>query len=270
MRLLAAVAAGVVSALGLTGAAAQEKIQDNSFLIEEAYNQEDGVIQHIQTFQWDRSSRTWVYSFTQEWPTPRQKHQLSFTVPLMRSEPSRTDLGDVLLNYRCQAVLTERFAFSPRLSLVLNTGRWQSGYGKGGLGVQIGLPVSADLSKHVTVHLNVGATWTPRAAGVAGVRRTTLDTSAGGSAVLHLSATFDMFVEVIGARVQSVRPDGSIDAGRAVFLNPGFRFAINRPSGLQIVPGLAYTVGVGPSSGNHFLFAYLSFEHPLSWLKKKL
>ena len=27
------------------------KIQDNSFLLEEAYNQEDGVVQHIQTFQ---------------------------------------------------------------------------------------------------------------------------------------------------------------------------------------------------------------------------
>jgi hypothetical protein len=48
------------------------------------------------------------------------------------------------------------------------------------------------------------------------------------------------------------------------------RFAINRPSGLQIVPGIAYTIGVGPSSGSRAIFLYLSFEHPLRWLKKRL
>jgi hypothetical protein len=48
------------------------------------------------------------------------------------------------------------------------------------------------------------------------------------------------------------------------------RFAINRPSGLQIVPGLATTIGLGPSSGSRAIFAYLSFEHPLAWLKRGL
>jgi hypothetical protein len=251
-------------------APAGEKIQDNSFLIEEAYNQEDGVIQHIQTFQWDRSSRTWVYSFTQEWPTPRQNHQLSFTIPVLKGAPTGSALGDVLLNYRYQAVLTERFAFAPRISFVLPTGAWRDAYGKGGAGIQVGLPVSADVSERVTVHVNAGATWTPRAVGSAGVRRATLDTSAGGSAVLHVSSTFDTFVELVGARIESVRPDGSIETARAVFLNPGVRIAFNRPSGLQIVPGIAYTIGLGPSSGSRAIFLYLSFEHPLPWLKKHL
>ena len=57
-----------------------KKIQDNSFLIEEAYNQEPGVIQHIQTFQYMKDG-TWGYTFTQEgqskdrrtsFPTPFQ------------------------------------------------------------------------------------------------------------------------------------------------------------------------------------------------------
>jgi hypothetical protein len=39
-------------------------IQDNSFLIEEAYNQEPGVVQHITTLR--RQDRSWFYSFTQE------------------------------------------------------------------------------------------------------------------------------------------------------------------------------------------------------------
>ena len=38
-------------------------IQDNSFLIEEAYNQERGVVQHINTFQRVHSG-DWVYTFT--------------------------------------------------------------------------------------------------------------------------------------------------------------------------------------------------------------
>src|SRR6266508_301550 len=42
-------------------------IQDNSFLIEEAYNQEPGVIQHINTFARARGGG-WGYSFTEEWP----------------------------------------------------------------------------------------------------------------------------------------------------------------------------------------------------------
>ena len=38
-----------------------KKIQDNSFLIEEAYNQEDGVVQHIQVFQYLKKSKDWQY-----------------------------------------------------------------------------------------------------------------------------------------------------------------------------------------------------------------
>ncbi|HEY7587032.1 MAG TPA: hypothetical protein VH866_11045, partial [Candidatus Deferrimicrobiaceae bacterium] len=49
------------------------KIRDNSFLLEEAYNQEKSVVQHIQTFQYMKD-RSWTYSFTQEWPVPRETH----------------------------------------------------------------------------------------------------------------------------------------------------------------------------------------------------
>ena len=42
-------------------------IQDNSFLVEEAYNQEDGVIQHISLFQ-RLSTGDWAFTQTDEWP----------------------------------------------------------------------------------------------------------------------------------------------------------------------------------------------------------
>ncbi len=89
MRARTAVAIGVLAAVQGIGSTADGKIQDNRFLTE-AYNQEAGGIRHIQTFQWDRNRRTWVTSFTQKWPTPRQNHQLSFMIPVVegrRSDP---------------------------------------------------------------------------------------------------------------------------------------------------------------------------------------
>ena len=75
------------------------QIQDNSFLIEEAYNQEYGVVQHIGN--WARSSGgDWAFAFTQEWPLGGIPHQLSYTIPVQSSEAAGTGLGDVALDRR--------------------------------------------------------------------------------------------------------------------------------------------------------------------------
>lgn len=64
-----------------------EGIQDNSFLVEEAYNQEAGVVQHILNISPDvgrnnnPGEREWALNFTQEWPVFSQTHQFSYTVP---------------------------------------------------------------------------------------------------------------------------------------------------------------------------------------------
>src|SRR5215470_585858 len=65
-----------------SGTPAEPKtIQDNSFLVEEAYNQEFGVVQHISSFIRLWESKDWAYSFTQEWPVPGDaRHQLSYTL----------------------------------------------------------------------------------------------------------------------------------------------------------------------------------------------
>src|ERR1051325_3645309 len=78
-------------------------IQDNSFLIEEAYNQEFGVVQHISNFQRDWDAHTWTFTFTQEWPVdPSPRNQLSYTIPVVHDPASGTGIGDVALNYRFQ------------------------------------------------------------------------------------------------------------------------------------------------------------------------
>jgi hypothetical protein len=74
-------------------------IQDNSFLIEEAYNQEAGVVQHITNLR--RQNGQWQFSFSQEWPVFSQTHQFSYSVPY--NFGSNRGVGDITLNYRYQA-----------------------------------------------------------------------------------------------------------------------------------------------------------------------
>src|SRR3989475_1505092 len=141
---------GVLLAAAATHAGAQEpaappSISDNSFLIEEAYNQEPGVVQHISAFQLFRGADSWAYSFTQEWPLFSRTHQLSFTLPIQRmhnGSSAATGLGDVAVNYRYQLAGAERLSIAPRLSLLLPTGRAKADLGAGALGVQGNMPGS--------------------------------------------------------------------------------------------------------------------------------
>ncbi|PYP40076.1 MAG: hypothetical protein DMD48_04640, partial [Gemmatimonadetes bacterium] len=109
---------------GRPAVAQSRPIADNSFLMEEAYNQERGVVQHISAWQRALRSTAWAFTFTQEWPLASQTHQLSYTVPLQRTaRPSSTGLGDAALNYRYQLRrAAARVAIAPRLSLIVPTG----------------------------------------------------------------------------------------------------------------------------------------------------
>src|SRR3954467_6453904 len=120
-------------------------VQDNSFLMEEAYNQEARVVQHISTLVKDPRSGLWTYTFTQEWPVRGQLNQFSYTMPVAdQGSRAQTGIGDILLNYRLQVISPEgsRLAFSPRLSAILPTGRTSRGLGRGSFGLQMNLPVS--------------------------------------------------------------------------------------------------------------------------------
>ena len=66
------------------GRSGSAPIQDNSFLVEEAYNQEDGVVQHISSFERLTNSHDWVYTQTDEWPLRSLRHQVS---PILRRNP---------------------------------------------------------------------------------------------------------------------------------------------------------------------------------------
>lgn len=245
-------------------AEAPNKIQDNSFLLEEAYNQEDGVVQHIQMFQYMKKSKSWQYSFTQEWPVPKQAHQLSYTIPVAHSDGSdTTGIGDILLNYRYQAVFKDHIALSPRLSAILPTGDYKKGMGTDSIGIQVNIPLSVELSDNFVTHWNIGSTYTPNSREPFGAKADTTAFNYGASVIYLATETFNVMLETAGTSGERVQQDGSIQADNTFFVNPGVRFAINFKSGLQIVPGVSIPIGVGPSRGEYGGLAYLSFEHPL-------
>ena len=135
-------------------------ILDNSFLVEEAFNQPAGVFQNIFGFQ--RSGDLWEFAFTQEWPVTSQKHQLSYTLRALDHTERSVGIGDVILNYRYQATVEGPGipAFSPRLSLILPT----DSSGDRSVGLQVNLPLSKQRGD-LYFHGNAGFTWLPRRKG---------------------------------------------------------------------------------------------------------
>ncbi len=240
-------------------------IQDNSFLVEEAYNQEDGVVQHISFFQY-LPSTGWAFSQTDEWPLRTIKQQLSLTLVATHADGyAGTGWGDTFINYRYQLVGSgdTRLAIAPRVSLLLPTGSVTADRGLGGPGLQFNLPVSFVLSKRLVSHWNVGATWVPRAQDQYHQTATSLGANLGQSMVWLVSNRFNALVETFWTNTPQVAGAGVTTPQQNLYVSPGIRWAYNFKNGLQIVPGVGLPVGVGPSHGQVGAIFYLSFEHAL-------
>ena len=245
-------------------------IQDNSFLIEEAYNQEAGVVQHIFNGLYrhiGNGEHAADLAFTQEWPLFSQRHQLSYTVPysFMKENGEWTNgVNDVLLNYRLQALFeTDQIpAFAPRLSLILPTGDADKGFGNDTVGTQLNLPVSKVISDRWTMHANLGATFYPDA------DDHFLDRYfVGGSVIYAATRDFNLVLECIGNFDEDLDRRGGTERTSAVVVSPGIRYAWNFPNGAQVVGGVAVPVGLTNDAADYGVFLYLSIEH--SFLRPK-
>lgn len=229
-------------------------VQDNSFLVEEAYNQEAGIVQHVSTLAAQRGSRDFEFAFAQEWPLFSIRHQLSFDMPIVRSRSS-TGLGDIALNYRYQLLGDgdAKLAIAPRVSMLLPTGDWKRGRGNGAVGGEAAIAASVVASRLFAAHTNLGVAFTPRARNDSGAREDVHEYSLGQSIIF----TGSSFIQPL---VEAIYSDGSF--GEQLLISPGVRAAFNFSSGLQIVPGIAVPLGIGSSRGEKGVFVYLSFEHP--------
>jgi Putative MetA-pathway of phenol degradation len=234
----------LITVMPLARAQEPAPIQDNSFLIEEAYNQEAGVVQHINTFTRVDGGH-WAYSLTQEWPLGGIRHQLSYTLPVLQPKGAGAGIGDIALNYRYQLAGNPdaRLLVAPRGTLLVPTGSEEKGRGTGELGFQTNLPVTYAVAPQIAAHGNAGFT---------AMRHAATNFNLGASAIWLARPSFNVVLEGLWLS------DG---ADESAFLNPGIRWAFNFASGVQVVPGLAYTVGLGPSRGEDGVFLYLSLEH---------
>jgi hypothetical protein len=242
------------------------RIQDNSFLLEEAYNQEFGFVQHISNFVYLADSQDWAYTFTQEWPVTGLRHQFSYTLIALRQgsfSSQGAGFGDVFLNYRYQAIGNgeTRVAFAPRFSLIVPSGNSDLGQGFGAAGAQTNLPISIVLNRHFVTHWNAGATVVPHARNSDRQRTSAAAYNLGQSVIWETTPRFNVMMETFFLGAQKVVGSG-IKWSNTFFLSPGIRWAYNFNNGLQIVPGIAMPIGVGPNAGEKAVFLYLSFEHP--------
>ncbi len=254
--------ASAVLVLPLPGQEPSPPIQDNSFLVEEAYNQGPGIVQHIATFERARRGNAWALAFTQEWPIATQRHQLAYTVPV-GGAGGTSGIGDVAVHYRYQAgtLVGAPTAFAPRMSLVLPTGSHERGLGTGGLGIQVNLPFSAEVARSLVMHSNAGATYTPLARNAAGAEAAATDYLLAQSVIWLVRPKLNLMLEAAWTSVAEVSGDRRTHRTSETLIAPGLRAAFDFASGLQIVPGLAVPISVGSDGGAWSVFAYVSFEH---------
>jgi hypothetical protein len=246
-------------------AAAEEKdprpaagVQDNSFLIEEAYNQDPGMIQHTALLR--RQGKDWSLNLSQEWPIASQTHQFSYAVPYLwlRSDGQHASgFGDAQLSYRYQLATetSDRPAIAPRFSIIVPTGRESAGLGNRSVGYQFNLPVSKIVSDRVTLHANAGLT---TYADVGGHQPTSYNL--GGSAIYAITRQTNVLLEVLGDWTETVTPASAVEREFALTLVPGVRHAMDLWGG-QLVLGLAAPVTIVDRKADYGALLLVSFEH---------
>lgn len=262
-------------------------IRDNSFLIEEAFNQEAGVVQHIWTSRFgadhrgDANARTWDFSFTQEWPLFSQTHQFSYVVPysfIDEDAENAGGIGDLELNYRYQWFMDEEGspAVSPRFTLILPTGDEERGFGSGEVGYAFNLPISKTLGDRVYVNFNAGLTFQSGVRSWLSDNRRSrpfdlLEFNLGASVIYAVTDKFHLLLEAVWESVEGIEevdprgdrpPFGVRRRGDEVTIAPGIRWAWDLPGDLQIVPGIAVPIGLSDEAIDYGVFFYLSIEHP--------
>jgi hypothetical protein len=262
-KLLVRLAATIVLALvGASAARAQNQpfeILDNSFLVEEAFNQEPGIFQNIFGLRHDGDAGE--AGFTQEWPLFTQTHQFSFTVAAFGLDRSWA-FGDVMVNYRWQASMESaaRPAFSPRLSIILPSGDAAKGFGEGSPGWQVNLPFSKQFGD-AYLHWNAGFTHLPNADGDS-TEHNLFTPHVAMSGIWRLRPMFNLMLETVFAWDEFIAGAGE-ERDRVVTLSPGFRTGWNSGDN-QTIFGLAVPVTFAGGKADPGVFGYFSHELPFT------
>jgi len=237
-----------------------EPLEDNSFLVEEAYNQEPGVVQFIQVYQKQNKGKDWNYTFINEIPMGGQADQFSYEIPYAYIEAvDKTQVGDIKINYRREFVRSESFVTTGRLSVISNSGDYKLGFGNGAVGYEASLLNSVVINSKWTQHWNVGAQFVPKS-------KDALDNTADTSKffwalsnVYFVTDTFNIMLEMTGSSFEEVLGQDSTTWNQENMISPSVRYAYDVGS-WQFVPGLALPIGLGNMAGQNQVLGYLSIE----------
>lgn len=254
----------------------QPAFEDNSFLLEEAFNQPMGVIQHISNFTMDKfRNGNLVYSFTQEIPLTDLTHQISYSLYYNVRNPGNEKVraygfGDLYVSYRPYLLGENDWAMViPRFTVIIPTGKAIDGQGCGGWGGQFNLAVTKRLSRKVISHYNIGYTFISKAdkylSTTIGDSKLTYERNLqhqniGASLIWYPKRKLNFLLEYVSSFVSDIEDDGKISHGHQLTMNPGIRYCIDNGR-MQIVPGIS--VPINFEGGQYLqsgLFLYLSFE----------
>jgi hypothetical protein len=241
-------------------AAKKWEIIDNSFLVEEAFNQDPTMVQNIVGFL--RVGQSWAFSYTQEWPIGSVRHQFSYSIPALNSESSTGGVGDVMINYRFQ-VMEEgagRPAFAPRATIILPTGDPNHGTGSGVVGWQFNLPFSKQLGNFY-VHWNAGFTVLPRESSASGVKATLTSPALAGSIIWRARPMMNVMLENVWLSNQQLDETGVTSRSASYTLSPGVRGGWNIGDA-QLIIGAAVPVVWTADRAQAGGFLYFSYELP--------
>jgi hypothetical protein len=249
---------------------------DNSFLVEEAYNQDRGEVQHTlnAVYSNDFKRRGWSFNFEQEWWLFTEDHQVAVSVPFshLREEGERQrGVGDIQIEYRYQ--LTEEGpnipAVAPGFGLILPTGDRDKGTGNGVVGYEWSVAASKKVASRLALHANLGLTYLPKVRVLLddnqrlSPKRSLVSYDIGASAVFALSSDIHMLLEWVGEFEEEINDKGKKERDFKALLSPGIRAAVINKDDLQTVVGVGIPIGVAGPADNYGVFLYFSVEHRL-------
>lgn len=235
-------------------------IEDNSFLLEEAFNQEYGVYQFIQKTVVQNG--TYYYSFENEIPLTDKVHQFSYNLPVLAQGSLARSVGDVGLNYRYQSINRDGLLMADRLSLVIPTGDVDKDNGNGVFGFQYMHSISIKLAEKWMNHWNLGFSMLPNAKSSTTHKRMNMNNVTAGTSFIYLASDdFNLMLEGMLTTDQGFDDQGIKESQSVFTLNPGVRFAIDDSwKGAQIVPGMSFPMEMSNNKTNFGVLFYLSFE----------
>lgn len=260
--------------------AGPEHIRDNAFLVEEAFNQEQGEVQHIFNWiiLWNRfaggKSREFANTYTMEIPLGSQKHQFSFTTQFLTAfeqnngspATQQGDVGDTFLNYRYQLLASDEFLWcAPRITLILPTADQRFGLGTGEVGYQFNLPLSR-YGEQFDFHFNAGSTSIPNASvplgnGAFSPPQDLRAFNLGASTFWKPETYLNFFVEGLILWNEEIDTLGFRQGTTQVIVNPGVRYAVCQFDDVEWVLGASVPIGLTEDSPDIGAFFYMSVEH---------